>query len=59
MKVTYIEKGPEVNFTRRDVIRTFIALDYFQPEGTSLVYFRLDRYNLKTIAKEDILKIED
>lgn len=58
MKVTYVEKGTEHDFKRIDTIKTFFARSYFQASGTSLLYFRIDEFNIKTIAKEDVIKIE-
>lgn len=58
-KVTFIEKGNEFNFKRIDKEITFYAISYFKPAGTSLVYFRLDEYNMKTISEEDIISIEE
>lgn len=58
MKVIYIEKGREINFKRIDSEKTFFALSYWKPEGTSLIYFKLDEYNIKAIPESDIIKIE-
>ena len=58
MKITYIEKEFIGKYICIKTEKTFHALDYFIPENTSLYYFYLDRYNLKTVAKEDIVKIE-
>ena len=57
-KVTYIEKGNVFDFKRIDKEVTFYAISYFKSEGTSLIYFRLDEYNMKTISGEDIISIE-
>ena len=59
MKVTYTEKGIEHDFKRIDATKQFYAISYFQPAGTSLVYFKLNEYNIKTVPKDDILKIEN
>ena len=60
MKVTYLEKGREHDFKRYgDTVRVFHADSYFKPEGTSLLYFRIDRFNLRVIGEEDIIKIEE
>ena len=58
MKITYIEKGIAHDFKRVDTVKTFFAKSYFQAQGTSLLYFRIDEFNIKTIAKEDIITIE-
>jgi len=59
MKVTYTEKGIEHDFKRIDMTKQFYAISCFQPAGTSLVYFKLNEYNIKTVPKDDILKIEN
>lgn len=58
MKVTIIEKGHENDFRRIDKEVTFFAVDYWNAEGTNLLYFRLNRYNLKTVSIEDLKEIE-
>ena len=58
MKVTYKEKEFIGKYICIEKEKTFYALSYFIPENTSLYYFYLDRYNLKTISKDDIVKIE-
>lgn len=58
-KVTYIEKGNVFDFKRIDKKATFYAVSYFKHAGTSLIYFRLDEYNIKTISEEDIISIEE
>lgn len=58
MKIRYIEKGKEHDFRRIDRENEFFAIDYFNPQGTSLLYFRIDEFNMKVIAKEDIISIE-
>lgn len=58
MKITYTEKGTEHDYRRIDTVKTFFAKSYFQPAGTSLIYFRIDEFNIKTLSKEDIIAIE-
>jgi len=58
-KVTYTEKGPVFDYKRIDRKATFYAISYFKPAGTSLIYFRLDEYNMKTISEDDIISIEE
>ena len=58
MKVTYIEKGREVNFKRIDVEKTFFALSYWKAEGTSLLYFKINQFEIKCIPEDDIIRIE-
>lgn len=57
MKVTYLEKGAEHDFKRIDHVKSFRARSYFRNGG--LIYFRVDEFNLKVIAEEDIIKIEE
>lgn len=57
MTVIYTEKGREIDYRRIDRISSFSAASFFKPDGSSLIYFRLDRYNLKTLSMEDILEI--
>lgn len=58
MKITYIEKGIERDYKRIDTTKTFFAISFFNPKNTSLLYFKLDPYNYKTIAIEDIIQVE-
>lgn len=58
MKVTYIEKGREFNFKRIDAEKTFFALSYWKAEGTSLLYFKVNQFEIKSIPENDIIKIE-
>lgn len=59
MKITYTEKGNEHDYKRIDTVKSFFAKSYFQPSGTSLIYFRIDDFNIKTVSKEDIIAIEE
>ena len=58
MKVTYIEKGREMNFKRIGAEKTFFALSYWKAEGTSLLYFKVNQFEIKSISEDDIIKIE-
>lgn len=58
MKITYIEKGNEFDFKRIDRESTFYAVSYWKATGTSLIYFKLDEYNIKAIPENDVLSIE-
>ena len=58
MKITYTEKGKEIDFKRMDTIRTINAIHYFLPEDCSLLYVYLDRFNVITIPLEDIVEIK-
>lgn len=59
MKVTYTEKGRPFDFKRIDHIRTFYAVSSFQPDNCGLIYFRIDRFNMKVVPAEDIISIEE
>ena len=58
MKVTYTEKGIPFDFKRIDTIRTFHCIDYWQPENCELIYFRLNRFEVKTVPEKDVIRIE-
>lgn len=58
MKITYIEKGIEHNYKRIDSTKSFFAIDFFKPENTGLIYFKLDEFNYRTIALDDIIQVE-
>ena len=57
IKVTTKWDKPIGDFKAIEQRETFRAIDYWKPEGTSLVYFRLDRYNVKTVAESEIVSI--
>lgn len=57
-KVTYRQREQITRFTVRDTIKSFTAVKYFRPVGVSLVYFYTDRFNVRTVAPEDILFLE-
>ena len=59
MKVTYTEKGREFDYKRVDSVRTFYALSSFRPDNCGLIYFRVDRFNVKVVPAEDIISIEE
>lgn len=58
IKVTYIERMMIDRFTCIDKELTFNAVDYQQPAGTNLIYFKVDRFNLKVIEKDFVKAIE-
>lgn len=58
-KIIYIEHGPVHDFKRRDYERKVVLEKTWEPEGTSLLYGYKDRYNVVSIAKEDIISIEE
>ena len=55
-RIHYLEKGVVSDFKRIDHEMYFNAQDYFIVGG--LYYFRLNEFNNKTIAIEDIISIE-
>ena len=57
MKITYIEKGVPFDFKRIDRVKTVNVSRTWKSGG--LLYGYKDRYNVVTIATEDILKIEE
>lgn len=59
MKVTYIEKGRPFDFKRIDRICTFCAVSSFRSDNCGLIYFRVDRFNMKVVPAEDIISIEE
>ncbi len=59
MKVTIKYNVPIGNFKAIERTETFYAESKWKPEGTSLVYFRIDRYNIRTIAEKEIISIEE
>ena len=58
MKITYRERHYITKYTCMDFERTIFADDYWIPDGTSLIYFKVNRFEVKTLAKEDIIRIE-
>lgn len=58
-KVTYIEKGQVFDFKRIDRKATFYAISYWKAQGTSLIYFKLDGFNIKAISETDVISIEE
>lgn len=58
-RITYNRKGIPHDFKRIDTIETFTANSYFKPNGVSLIYFKVDRFNYVTVAEEDIISIDE
>ena len=56
MYVTYLEKGQPFDFKRIDRVKTIYLSRTFESGG--LLYGYVDRYNVKAIAKEDIISIQ-
>lgn len=59
MKVTIAYNQPIGDFKAIERRETFNAISYWKPEGTSLVYFKLDRFNTKAVAESEIVSIEE
>lgn len=59
MRVTIKWNKPIGDFKAIEQRETFTAYNCWKPEGTSLVYFRLDRFNIKTVAESEIVSIEE
>ena len=59
MKVTIRINMPTSDpFKVRESRETFHAINYFDVQGTSVRYFRTDRFNIRCINKADIISIE-
>lgn len=59
MRVTIKWDKPIGDFKAIEQRETFNAIDYYKPEGTSLIYFKLDRYNTKVVGESEIVSIEE
>lgn len=59
MKVTVRHKQPIGDFKAIEKTYSFYAESCWKPAGTSLVYFRLDRFNIRTEAESEIVSIEE
>ena len=58
-KVTYYERGTPQDFKRIDTKKSIIFIHYFWGgKSGNLLYGYIDRFNVLTIAKEDIENIE-
>lgn len=56
MIVTYTEKGKEFDFRRVDRVRVVRLLRWWRSGG--LLYGYIDRFNVVSIAVEDIIKCD-
>jgi len=56
MKVVIKYNDPIGNFKAVERTETFTATSYF--ESGNLFYFKVDRYNYKTVRKSEIVSIE-
>lgn len=59
MKVTIKYNDPIGDFRAIERRETFYAVSKWKPEGTSLVYFKTDRFNVRTVAESEIVSIEE
>lgn len=59
MKVKIKYNVPIGNFRAIERTETFHAVSKWEVEGTSLIYFKTDRYNVRTVAKSEIVSIEE
>ena len=57
MKVTIKYNLPLGDFKAIEKRETFYAISKWEVEGTSLIYFKTDRYNVRTVAKSEIVSI--
>lgn len=58
VKVKIKYNVPIGNFRAVERTETFYAVSKWEVEGTSLIYFKTDRYNIRTVAKSEIVSIE-
>lgn len=56
MKITYLEKGQIFDFKRIDTVKTITLYNTWKSGG--LLYGYHDRFNVISIAIEDIIKME-
>lgn len=56
MKVTIKYNEPIGNFKAVGRTETFTATSFF--ESGNLIYFKVDRYNYKTVSKSELVSIE-
>lgn len=59
MRVTIRYNQPIGDFRAIEHRETFNAISYYKPVGTSLIYFKLDRFNTKAVAESNIVSIEE
>lgn len=57
MKVTIKYNVPIGDFRAIERKETFYAQSMFEVEGTDLIYFRLDRFNIRSVGKSEIVEI--
>lgn len=59
MRVTIKWNQPIGDFRAIEKRETFNAISYYKPVGTSLIYFKLDRFNTRAVAESEIVSIEE
>lgn len=57
MKIRYIERIQLDPFRQLHIEREIHAISVWTPPESSLAYVRRDRFNITTIAKNDILEV--
>ena len=55
VKIRY--NTPIGDFKAIEQMETFYARRYLADAGTNLVYFQIDRYNFKTVSKNEIVSV--
>lgn len=58
MRVTIRYNDPIGNFKAIERTETFRAIGMWATPGTSLIYFKTDRYNVRSVARSEIISIE-
>ena len=59
MKVTIKWDQPIGDYRAIERRETFHAISSWEAPGTSLVYFKTDRFNVRCVAKSEIVRIEE
>lgn len=59
MKVTIKYNVPIGDFRAIERRETFHAISSWEVPGTSLIYFKLDRFNVRSVAKSEIVSIDN
>ena len=59
MNVTIRYNQPIGNFKAVERTETFRAVGMWATPGTSLIYFKTDRFNVRSVAREKIVSIEN
>ena len=59
IKVTYRQRTMLDRYRCVDGIHTVTAQSKWKPAGTGLWYLKVNRFNVVTVADEDIIKVEE